>query len=999
MTPRNAATFGKTAASGSSGEARLSVDSSIFHILSTPPLKTGFDPFPDAMALEQELRSRVRGTVRFDDGARALYATDASNYRQIPIGVVTPLDAADVIAAIEVCRSFAAPVLSRGAATSLAGQCCNTAVILDFSKSMRHIISIDADSQTAIVEPGVVLDRVREAAETFALTFAPDPATHSRCTLGGMIGNNSCGTHSLLGGKTVDNIESMEVLLYDGTRMQVGPTTEDELSKIIATGGRRGEVYAGLKLLRDQYADLIRERFPRIPRRVSGFNLDELLPENGFNVARALVGSEGTCVTVLESTLRLVKSPQHRTVVGLGFENAFVAADIVPQILEHNPIALEGFDRLLLDFMQRKGLATDEVKLLPDGNGFLLVELGADSESESLGMANALAAAAKDFPSRPSIRIFTKQEAHQVWFVRESALGAVSFVPDEPEHWEGWEDAAVAPAKLGVYLRALMSLMTEYDYTSPMYGHFGHGCVHLRINFDLRSEDGLARYRSFIDRAADLVVSLGGSISGEHGDGQSRGALLEKMFGPGLMEAFRTFKALWDPTNKMNPGKLIGTENQPVNQPQDHLRVNTSHPAMTTSTHFAFATDHGSFEHASLRCVGVGACRKEDSGTMCPSYMVTREEQHSTRGRAHLLWEMLQGDVLKGGWRNEQVREALDLCLACKACKTECPVNVDMATYKAEFLAHHYEGRLRPLNAYAFGYIDKWARIATLAPTIANFFGQLPLTASLAKSLLHIHPSRALPTFAQATYRAQANSLSQPISPMGDVLLWADTFNNYFSSKTACAAHKVLVEAGFRVHVLHEHVCCGRPLYDFGLLESARKYLLRTLSVMEPFLAVDMPVVVLEPSCASVFRDELTNLLPQDSRGHKLKANTFLLSEFLVRKAPHYHPPARSGNFVVQGHCHHQSVMKMTDEMQLLTATGANVQLLESGCCGMAGPFGFERDKFDISQRLAERGLLPALRSADESTILVADGFSCREQVAQNSDRRGLHLAEVLVNS
>lgn len=974
----------------------MSIDSPVFQIINSPAVKTGFEPYPNAAALEHRLRARVRGEVRFDDGMRALYATDASNYRQIPIGIVKPLDAADVEAAIEVCRSFAAPVLSRGAATSLAGQCCNTAVILDFSKSMRSIISIDAEAKSAIVEPGVVLDRVREAAEKFALTFAPDPATHSRCTLGGMIGNNSCGTHSLLGGKTVDNIESMQVLLYDGTRMHVGPTTEDELANIIAAGGRKGQIYAGLKTLRDQYAELIRERFPRIPRRVSGFNLDELLPEHGFNVARALVGSEGTCVTVLESTLRLVKSPQYRTVVGLGFSDTFVAADAVPLILEHKPIALEGFDSLLLDFMQRKGLATEEVKLLPAGNGFLLVELGADSESESLAMAHALAEAAGTLPERPSVRIFNKKEARQVWFVRESALGAVSFVPNEPEHWEGWEDAAVAPAKLGVYLRSLSALMAEYKYTSPMYGHFGHGCVHLRINFDLRSEDGIARYRAFIDRAADLVVSLGGSISGEHGDGQSRGALLEKMFGPGLMQAFRTFKALWDPSNKMNPGKLIGTDSQPVNQPQDHLRVNTAHPVIPSSTHFAFASDHGSFEHAALRCVGVGACRKEESGTMCPSYMATREEQYSTRGRAHLLWEMLQGDVLKGGWRNKQVLEALDLCLACKACKTECPVNVDMATYKAEFLAHHYAGRLRPLNAYAFGYIDKWARIASHAPSLVNFFGQLPLTASLSKSLLHVHPSRTLPTFAETTYRAQAKSLPQPASPVGDVLLWADTFNNYFRSETARAAHKVLVEAGFRVHVLEQHLCCGRPLYDFGLLDSARKYLLHALSVMEPFLAVEMPVVVLEPSCASVFRDELTNLLPHDSRGHKLKANTFLLSEFLVRRAPHYRPTARTGNFVVQGHCHHQSVMKMTDEMELLAATGAKVRLLDSGCCGMAGPFGFERDKFDVSQRLAERGLLPAVRTLDEETVLVADGFSCREQIAQNSDRRGLHLAEVL---
>jgi Fe-S oxidoreductase len=358
---------------------------------------------------------------------------------------------------------------------------------------------------------------------------------------------------------------------------------------------------------------------------------------------------------------------------------------------------------------------------------------------------------------------------------------------------------------------------------------------------------------------------------------------------------------------------------------------------------------------------------------------------------------MLQGDVLQGGWRNEQVREALDLCLACKACKTECPTNVDMATYKAEFLAHHYKGRLRPFNAYAFGYIDKFARLASLAPRAANLLSQSALASSAAKKLLHIHPQRTLPTFSRRTYRAQANALPQPAAPVGDVLLWADTFNNYFHAETAVAAHKVLSAAGFRVHVLDRHVCCGRPLYDFGLLDSARNYLLNTLSALEPLLATDMPVVVLEPSCATVFRDELTNLLPNDERGRKLSANTFLLSEFLVRKAPHYNPPQRTGSFVVQGHCHHQAVMKMTDEIKLLAATGANVHLLDSGCCGMAGPFGFERDKFDVSQTLAERALLPAVRSSAAGTVLVADGFSCREQIAQNSTQRGLHLAEVLV--
>ncbi|MGH9511378.1 MAG: FAD-binding and (Fe-S)-binding domain-containing protein [Terriglobales bacterium] len=935
----------------------------------------------------------MRGKVHFDAGSRALYATDASNYRQFPIGLVLPMDSADVEAAIQACRGLNAPVLARGAATSLAGQCCNTAVVIDFSKFMHRILSVNPETRVAVVEPGVVLDSLRESAEIHELTFAPDPATHNRCTLGGMIGNNSCGTHSLLGGKTVDNIEEMEVLLYDGTRMQVGKTSEGELAAIIQAGGRKGEIYAGLKQIRDRYAGLIRERFPRIPRRVSGFNLDELLPERGFNVARALVGSEGTCVTVLESTVRLVKSPQDRSLIGLGFADAFVAADSVPWILEHDPIALEGFDDKLLQCLKRKGLACEELKIMPPGGAILLVEFGADSEEKSLALGRRLAMTARNFPQRPTVRIYNKIEARQAWFVRESALGGSSFVPGEDVGWEGWEDAAVEPSKLGGYLRSLFSLMQEFGFKSPLYGHFGHGCVHLRINFDFRTDSGIARYRQFIDRAADLVVSLGGSLSGEHGDGQSRGALLEKMFGPDLITAFRRFKTLWDPTNRMNPGKLIDAD-----QPTDYLRINTAHPPIGMTTHFSFGNDRGLFENAALRCVGVGACRKEKSGTMCPSYMVTRDEKHSTRGRAHLLWEMTQGDILKGGWRNQQVFEALDLCLACKACKTECPVSVDMATYKAEFLAHYYKGRLRPIGDFVFGYIDKWVRIASLAPAIANLFASSKLPANLIKAALHIHPSRRLPRLASRTFRRQLNDL--PPTPLtlarGEVLLWADTFNSYFRVETALAAHKVLSDAGFRVHVLKQHLCCGRPLYDFGFLDSARRYLLRVLDAIKIHLEKAMPVVLLEPSCATVFRDELTNLLPHDPRAIKLRDSTYLLSEFLVKYAPEYKPPLYRGTFVVQAHCHHDAIMRMTDEINLLRMTGADVHLLNSGCCGMAGPFGFQKEKYELSQKLAERGLLPAVRSASAETVFVADGFSCREQIAQNTEIHGVHLADVL---
>jgi FAD/FMN-containing dehydrogenase/Fe-S oxidoreductase len=950
------------------------------------------DTFSGAAELEAELRRSVRGEVRFDAASRALYATDASNYRHIPIGLVIPLDEEDVVAAVAVCRDFGAPVLSRGAGTSLAGQGCNSAVIFDFSKYMHRIGEVDPVAQTVHVQPGAVLDRVREAAEHFHLTFAPDPATHSRCTLGGMIGNNSCGVHALMGGKTVDNIVSLDLLLYDGTRMRVGATTEAELEAHIAAGDRAGEIYAGLKQLRDNYAEQVRSGFPRIPRRVSGFNLDELLPESNFNVARALVGSEGTCAIVLGATLRLVRSPAYRTLVGIGFSDIFVAADAVPQLLTHPLIGLEGMDGNLLDALRRKHKSLDDLALLPPGNGFLLAEFGGDDQASADAQAAhfvGFLAAIAPGPA-PTARIYTTAEAARVWYIRESGLGATAFVPGQGTGWEGWEDAAVEPTQLGSYLRAITGLMQEFGYRSPMYGHFGQGCVHMRHNFDLESEAGIRAFREFLDRAADIALAHGGSLSGEHGDGQARGALLPKMFSPALMEAFRSFKKLWDPLNRLNPGKLID-----ANQPHEDLRLGADYSPWQPKTHFAFAEDKGSFASAALRCVGVGACRKQDAGTMCPSFMATGEELHSTRGRAHLLWELMQGEVLPDGWKNEQVKESLDLCLSCKACKSECPVSVDMATYKAEFLSHHYESKRRPLAHYGFGRIDRWARLASIAPGIANWMGALPGVNGLIKAALDIHPQRTLPRFARPYTRGKRAAQGED-STAPEVFLWADTFNNYFHPGTLRAAHKVLTAAGFRVTGPRGHMCCGRPLYDFGMLDTAKQYLLQVLDALEPQLAAGVPVVVLEPSCASVFRDELTNLLPDDPRASKLRDKTFILSEFLVRYAPEYRPPQRAGKILVHGHCHQRATMGMTDEMKLLRATGAEVELLDSGCCGMAGPFGFERDKFQISQTLAERVLLPAVRRKGADTILVSDGFSCCEQITQNTDAHPRHLAEVL---
>ncbi len=917
----------------------------------------------------------MRGEVRFDRGSRAMYSTDGSNYRQIPIGLVIPRDADDVVAAMAACRKYGAPVLARGGGTSLAGQCCNVAVVFDFTKYMNRILELDPKQGFARVQPGVVLDTLRNQAEVYKLTFAPDPSTHNRCTIGGMIGNNSCGTHSLLGGKTVDNVEELRILLYDGTQMTVGSSTS------VQEGGRPAEIYTALRAIGEKYADLIRAKFPQIPRRVSGYNLDDLLPER-FNLARALVGTEGTCVMVLEAKVKLIPSPQHRVLVGIGYRDAFVAADHVPEILSFGPIGFEGFEGSIVDGLRRKG--APKLDLLPAGRGIVLVEFGSDDAEHAQGLAQQLMDRLKHVPDPPNTRLYTPAEARDVWFLRESGPRAAAFAPGAAPQWEGWDDAAVAPEKLGGYLRDIRALMDDYGYQGAFYGHFGHGCIHMRVSFDLQSEVGIRKYGEFVERAADLVVSYGGSLSGEHGDGQSRGALLPKMFGPELMNAFRQFKAIWDPQNKLNPHKVVDAY-----LPTENLRLGADYKPLQPETHFKFVDDGGSFANAAARCIGLGACRKLDSGAMCPSYMVTLEEEHSTRGRAHMLFELLQGEVIDGGWKNEQVKQALDLCLACKACKSECPANVDLATYKAEFLSHYYEGKRRPLHAYAFGMIDRWAELGSFAPQIFNLLSGVP------KRMLRLAPQRQMPQLASITFQHWARTHRVPSSG-GSVILWADTFNNYFKPETSQAALAVLTRAGFNVMVPQTHLCCGRPLYDFGMLDKAKQYVRRVMQVLAVEIDAGSPIVILEPSCASVFRDELCNLFPEDPRAKRLQQQTFLLSEFLQHHAPGYQPPQLPKKVLLHGHCHHKAIMRMTDEEALLRKMGADLKSVDAGCCGMAGPFGFEKGKYAVSQAIGERVLLPAVRQAEQDTLIVSDGFSCREQILQATGREALHLAEVM---
>jgi len=999
----------------------------------------------DASGLAEALRQHVSGDVRFDDGSRALYSTDGSNYRQVPIGVVLPRDVDDVLAAISICRDFGAPLLCRGGGTSLAGQCCNVAVVLDFSKYMAKILEVDPARRIARVQPGVVLDSLRNAAEKHHLTFAPDPASHDRCTIGGMIGNNSCGVHSVMAGKTDDNIEELEIVTYDGVRLRVGQNSihadepcwdsrprlsGPEVSRRSASD-RANQIHNALKQIADDYADLIRKKFPNIPRRVSGYNLNYLLPENGFHVARALVGSEGTCATVLEATCRLVESPPERVLLVVTYPDIYQCADHIPEILRHNPIGLEGFDDLLVYYNRTKKMNSEGLALLPEGGGWLMVEFGGQTAQEAESQARGLVEALSRSATPPIVRLYSGQQAKRIWEIREASLGATSHVPGEPLNWEGWEDAAVAPEKLGVYLRDLRKMMAAFGYKGSLYGHFGHACVHTRLNFDLQSKDGIAKFRKFVEEAADLVLSYGGSLSGEHGDGQARAELLPKMFGPELIQAFRQFKSAWDPDWKMNPGKLIGLPEKTPYKLDENLRLGPNYAPWEPKTNFKFPADHGSLSYAALRCVGVGKCRREEGGVMCPSYRVTREEEHSTRGRAHLLWEMTQAPtredgIIRDGWRSEEVKHSLDLCLACKGCKSDCPVSVDVATYKAEFLSHYYEGRMRPRSAYAFGHIDQWACLASNAPGLVNLTTQLPFLRDIAKTIAGMPQERSIPAFAPETFRQwfrshrggrlrppreaervswksgalaprQVEEGNRALAPDDrTVLLWPDTFNNYFLPATAKAAVNVLEAAGYHVILPQANLCCGRPLYDFGMLDRAQALLLKILDALSPEIEAGIPVIGLEPSCVAVFRDELLNFFPDDPRAQTLARQTFLLSEFLETNSGNSPLPSLDRKALLHGHCHHKSIMKMTAEESLLRRIGIDFQAPAPGCCGMAGSFGFERDKYEVSQAIGELELLPAVRKAPKDWLIIADGFSCREQIAQGTGRHALHLAEVL---
>ncbi len=950
-------------------------------------------PGPAATELVHALRGAMAGVV--DDSARrrAEYATDASNYRVLPTVVAFPRDVDDALAALDVARGLGVPVTSRGGGTSVAGNAVGTGLVLDWSRHVNRVLDIDPDARTARVEPGVVMAVLQRAAAPHGLRFGPDPSTQARATLGGMIGNNACGPRAVAYGRTVDNVLELDVVDGRGRRF---------------TAAQGLDPVAGLDALVRSELEVLRTELGRFGRQVSGYSLEHLLPERGADLAKALVGTEGTVVTLLGATVRLVPVSAAPVLVVLGYPDMPTAADAVPALLAHRPLAIEGMDARLIDVVRRvKGPAA--VPPLPDGQGWMMVEVGGDTLDEALERARVLAADAGTsavgvFPPGP--------EAAAMWRIREDGAGLGGRTPSGEQAWPGFEDSAVPPERLGGYLRELEALMASHGVDGLAYGHFGDGCVHLRI--DIPMERSGAAMRAFMTDAAHLVAAHGGSLSGEHGDGRARSELLPVMYSDRAIRAFEAFKGLLDPDDLLNPGVLVRP------RPLDaDLRRPAAHPLPAGRGGFAYAHDHGDFTTAVHRCVGVGKCRADNGaagGFMCPSYQATKDEKDSTRGRARVLQEMANGSLVSRGWSSPEVHEALDLCLSCKACSSDCPAGVDMAQYKAEVLHRTYRRRLRPRNHYALGWLPRWTRLVTGVPGLARVANAVLGVRPVAKVVLAaggMDTRRSMVAFAPRPFRtrvrrgevaARRAAAPEPgaLTPTRQpVLLWTDSFSDALAPEVPEAAVRVLRAAGYQVLVPDHDACCGLTWISTGQLDGARKRLTHLLEVLGPFAVNGIPIVGLEPSCTAVLRSDLLDLLPGDPRAVAVARATRTLAELLTAPAPvgpgerWTLPDLSDVTAVVQPHCHHHSVMTYTADRALLTRAGASFSTL-AGCCGLAGNFGMEKGHYDVSVQVAERELLPALRAAAPGDVYLADGYSCRTQGEQLGGVEGVHLAQLL---
>ncbi|MFJ4082715.1 FAD-binding and (Fe-S)-binding domain-containing protein [Streptomyces iakyrus] len=921
--------------------------------------------------------------VETGPGATGPYAYDASNYRVPPRAVVFPRTADDVVAVLRACREAGVPVTARGGGTSMAGNAVGPGVVLDFSRYMNRILDIDEEARTARVEAGVVLDALRSATALHGLDFGPDPSSHSRCTLGGMIGNDACGNRSVRDGRTGGHVVALEIVTADGVRAVADHTGLHPVDP--ADGALVARLEADLKQLVGENLALLRTELGRIPRQVSGYQLHHLLPENGFDMARALVGTEGTCAVVTAATVRLVATAQASTLLTLGYEDVVEAAEDVPEILRWAPSAVEGMDEAIVATMRaRRG--ADSVTGLPEGRAWLYVELEGDDQAavnaRAAELLEVLAAQGRMTGGRV---VESPAERRSLWRVREDGAGLAARLVDGGESWPGWEDAAVAPENLAAYLRDFRKLLASHELTGVLYGHFGAGCVHVRIDFDPATETGRTVMRRFLTEAAALVVEHGGTLSGEHGDGRARSELLQVMYSHRMIAAFAAFKKVFDPEGLLNPGVIVDPA------PLDADLALRELPLLETS--FGFPHDEDGFAGAVRRCVGVGRCRSDAGGVMCPSYRATGEENDSTRGRARMLQEMVRGEAIEDGWRSTEVKDALDLCLSCKACSSDCPVGVDMATYKAEFLHQHYKGRLRPRSHYSLGWLPRTSALAGYVARPVNALLRGPLGKLLARAG-GVTTKRRIPAFASRRALRKTLRTAKAAEP-AKAVLFVDSFTRAFRPEIAGAAGRVLADAGVPC-TPQDGLCCGLTWVSTGQLNTARKIMARTVAALDN--GDDRPIVVAEPSCAAALKRDVPELLGTEA-ARRVADRVHTFTGALTDLADEdWSPPPLPENVVLQTHCHEYATFKGRRPADLLRRLGVRGVDEAEGCCGLAGNFGFEAQHYDTSIAVADLALKPRLDRLDGRPV-IADGFSCATQIdhlAGDQGTHALHLAELL---
>jgi len=959
--------------------------------------------------LENALRRVVRGSVRFDQASRLLYSTDASMYQVEPIGVVIPRHADDVRAAVQVAREQQVALLPRGGGTSLTGQTVNRALVVDFTQHMNGVLEVNAEEQWARVQPGLVQDELNHHVRPMGLLFGPDTSTSNRATLGGMLGNNSGGSHSLAYGLTVDHVIEIRALLVDGSEVVFGELTPAELQAKTRAAGLEGQIYREVAAIRETYADEIRARYPKHWRRVAGYNLNELLgvgvrPHsyagggNGrprpLSMARLVVGSEGTLLTILEAKVRLVKRPPATAVNVIHYHDLQEALESSQAILETGPYAVEVTDKLILD------LARDNIEqsrrmgwIQGDPAAIMIVEYTGENEAETRAKIQALEGRrARDGFGYAAHVAYDAGEQRTIWNLRKAGLGLLLGMKGDKKPIAFVEDTCVEPRHLAQFVPRFKEIFAKHDTVGAYYGHCSVGCLHIRPVIDLKVPRGMEQVRAIADEITALVVEFGGTISSEHGDGRARSPFIERMYGPKLMEGFRRLKRAFDPDNRMNPGNIVDSPGI-----LENLRYGVQYNTWSPVTMLDFSSE-GGFAAAVEMCNGVGACRKKLEGTMCPSYMATRDEEHSTRGRANALRAVLSGRMAPREFTGKRLHEVMDLCLECKGCKSECPANVDMAKMKYEFLHHYYQANGLPLRNRLFGRIEKLNRLLCHVPTIANWMISVPFNRWLMEKVAGIDRRRPLPALAEQTFTDWFAQRPAPgAAPRGEVVLFHDTFVTYNAPEIGRAAVQLLEAAGYRV-VLVDRKCCGRPLISKGMLIEAREHAAWNVERLHPYAARGVAIVGLEPSCILTLRDEWVDLLRTDE-ARAVARQSALLEQFLLRERERgleLRWTSHGRQALLHGHCHQKAIVGTAPTVGALNWAGYKVSEVDSGCCGMAGSFGFEREHYDISVALGNRRLAPAVKAAPVATEIVAPGISCRQQIQHLAGRRAKHPAEVL---